>query len=69
MPARCLPYLAYIAYDPTTYRQFGMFVLVDVYYVDPVGSGRNPKRERAAVRLRAPPIRRRCDEGPLITRY
>jgi hypothetical protein len=28
MPARCLPYLAYIAYDPTTYRQFGIFVLV-----------------------------------------
>ena len=27
MPARCLPYLAYIAYDPTTYRQFGIFVL------------------------------------------
>src|SRR5215469_656788 len=27
MPARCLPYLAYIAYNPTTYRQFGIFVL------------------------------------------
>ena len=27
MPAPCLPYLAYIAYGPTTYRQFGSFVL------------------------------------------
>ena len=27
MPARCLPYLAYFTYDPTTYRQFGIFVL------------------------------------------
>src|SRR5215469_13357978 len=31
MPARCLPYLAYIAYDPTTYRQFGIFVLVRLH--------------------------------------
>src|SRR5215469_530529 len=30
MPARCLPYLAYIAYHPTTYRQFGIFVLVAI---------------------------------------
>src|SRR5215472_4257345 len=27
-----LPYLAYIAYDPRTYRQFGSYVLVPGYF-------------------------------------